>query len=465
MNLHAPIRAGWLRYCVAAVLAATGVAGGLYLADYTDPGTASRASLAGKGVDSLKHRFDLSSLDVKDRNEAPEVAVDASGRIYLVWSSQGEPETRTLLFSRSEDAGGSFSPPREIARSGILKTVSQSKGKTVIRDSKMAAHLNVQGENLYLAWTETLPGNSGLRMVVVTSSDQGTTFGSPIQVHQGQGARPTFTALAAGPSGMLLCSWLDNRNQSQQVYASLRRVGQSAFEPEEVVHIGDEERGVCPCCPTASLIGPDGASYVAFRNVADACRDIFIGRKKEGASEFEVLPVVPPTWKFNGCPHDGPSIVIVGDVVHVAWMDARYGPQRRYHASAKLADMKFTSQGLHAIEIGSQGNARLQVDGRGTVHAVWEESSEVESDSHVGHQHDAAPNVGNGHGRAIMYATLPVGGKAFTRPRAVAAKEGAFQTRPSVAATGAGKIIVAFNELDETGKAVVVATFDGEVRR
>ena len=63
---------------------------------------------------------------------------------------------------------------------------------------------------------------------------------------------------------------------------------------------------------------------------------------------------------------------------------------------------------------------------------------------------------GTGGGRAIQYARLAPGQAVFGAPRSIAAKPGAFQSRPAIVSTPSGELWVAWNELDESGKAVVV---------
>ncbi|MDY3554820.1 hypothetical protein R5W24_003949 [Gemmata sp. JC717] len=453
-------RPGWAKYAVLFVLAACGLGGGLYLADgppEPPPPTAGEAA-----PPTVPCRFALSAADAKDTLEAPTLATDAGGRVYLAWASRTGDDERTLYLASSDDGGRHFAPTRAVARSGVFKAVSQMKGKTVTRELRMVPHLVAAGPALHLAWTETVPGGNGVRMAAVESRDRGDTFGAPAQVHQGAGARPTFTALTAGPDGSLLASWLDNRNKAQQCFAAVRPAGAAAFEPEVVVHTGDDDKGVCPCCPTASLIAPDGTAYVAFRNVANGYRDIALGVKRLGASSFDVVPVITPTWAFNGCPHDGPSLALVGDTLHVAWMDSRTGSQRCYHASARRSDLKFAAQELNAGAGGTQGNAKLFADATGTLHAVWEESSGAEPAPAPKHQHEpVAPTVGAGGGRAIMHRAMPPGAAQFGAVRAVAPKAGAFQTRPAITGTPTGEIVVAWNELDESGKAVTVVPLAG----
>jgi len=331
------------------------------------------------------------------------------------------------------------------------------KGRTITRELRMVPHLAASRDALHLAWTESLPQNAGVRMVTKTSTDRGQSFGDAMPVYQGSGARATFTALAASPDGTLLASCLDNRNKAQQCFAAIRLPGGTSFEEERVVHAGDDEKGVCPCCPTACLIGRDGTAYVAFRNVANGYRDMALGVKKPNASTYDLHTIVPPIWEFNGCPHDGASLALVGDTLHIVWMDAHTGSPRCYHAMAKIGDWKFTTRELHAIPAGTQGNAKLYADSQGTLHAVWEESAGAEPPAGGAHKHEPlAPIPGSGGGRSVMHRTLLAGAVQFGEARAVAAKPGAFQTRPAITGNEKGAILIAWNELDETGKSVAV---------
>src|SRR5262249_17774243 len=158
-----------------------------------------------------------------------------------------------------------------------------------------------------------------VRTVVATSGNRGDTFSAPVAVHHGDGARATYTSLDAGADGSLVSCWLDNRNGSQQTFAAIRPAGSAAFHAGQLVHAGEPGKGVCPCCPTACALAADGTALVAFRNIAGEHRDIAIGRKKPGDAEYELFPISSPRWVFHGCPHDGPSLVVVGDTVHVAW--------------------------------------------------------------------------------------------------------------------------------------------------
>jgi len=451
----------WVKFGLLAVLAGGGAVAGLYIAEQSpSPSTVlpscceepPTACVPVAPVPLLQHRFPLTGLDAKDAQEAPELTVNCCGKLFLAWGSKTSETERTVFLTRSTDDGKSFDAPKEISKAGIYKT--PGKGKAGGHERRATPHLAAMGKEVQLSWNEALADGSAMRTVLATSNDTGATFGPPQAVHSSEGAKPSFTAFARAPGGLLGCVWLDERNGTQQVFASVRPDEAPAFNPEQLVHQGQPGKGVCPCCPTAAAFAADGTLYVAFRNVNDGYRDIAVSRLRPGQSAFEgPFSVVEKTWKFDGCPHDGPSLAVVRDTLHVVWMDARQGPQRVYHAQAKLADMKFEAKELNASAPGTQGNPKLSVDMSGNLHAVWEESIGGEPVSE-GHQH-GPPKVGGAGGRAVQYASIPAGQTAFGTVRAVAPKAGAFQTRPSVAGSSKG-VFIAWNELDTTGKAVVV---------
>jgi hypothetical protein len=125
---------------------------------------------------------------------------------------------------------------------------------------------------------------------------------------------------------------------------------------------------------------------------------------------------------------------------------------------------------LNAAGLGTQGNPRLCIDLAGKLHAVWEESLADEpvsgekteggkSSGSSGHQH--APAVGAG--RAIMHACAPLADGHFETPRAVHPQPNRFQMRPAIACLVDG-LVIAWMELDEAGKRVVVKRLPGADR-
>jgi hypothetical protein len=286
-------RAEWIKYILLVALAIGSAAGGMYLSGAW-PETIERP--AGPGP-TLSHRFPLSAFDAKDQIEAPSLAVDQAGTVWLSWASKTAETERTIFLTHSIDAGQSFSVPKTVNKAGVYKTT----GKQVGYERRATPHVVAERDKLHLAWSEALPDGSGMRMVLATSADAGNTFGTPQVVHKGAGAKPTFTGMSLGADGTMTCAWLDDRAGYQQVFAGTRPSRTKEFNEEQMVHSGQDGQGVCPCCPTGVVVDADGTIYVAFRNIRAGFRDIAVSRKKPGQPEFEEpVVVVPPTCTSSG---------------------------------------------------------------------------------------------------------------------------------------------------------------------
>jgi hypothetical protein len=418
------------------------------------------------------HEFPLSAADMRDTQESPAIAIDHKGRIYLAWASKTSGVERTLYFTTAADRTLAFDEPRVIAKTGIFKSGGGAPGRGG-HERRMLPRIAIAGDSLLVAWCDAPMDGSSVRMLLSESRDGGQSFGDPVPVNQSDAARPTFTALAANESGQVVASWLDCRSGPQKVFAAIRPVGSSVFTEEFMVFGGQDDKGVCPCCPTESCVLADSTVLVAYRSQVDGFRDTWICRRSPGSDRTisTPMPVVPPTWKFDGCPHDGPSLAVSGEWVHVAWMDAHTGRQRTYYGRAKLADMKFDVQELNAAGPGTQGNAKLSIDHAGRLHAVWEESLEDEESPAAeqsksaegkkgdgGHQH-ALPT---GAGRVIMHACSQRADGQFESAKPVSPSPGHFQLRPAIASGPDGLLVSAWMELDESGKRVVITVISGE---
>jgi hypothetical protein len=410
-------------------------------------------------------KFELSDLDLKDALESPTLAIAPQGNVLLAYASQAGPEERTLSLVRSVD-GTTFGEAKVLRKTKIFTAVSQSRGKEVKRPLRMMPKLAVGGSKVFLGWIEPNEDNTTVIFYVAESTDEGVTFGDPIRVHESDGARPNFLALAADAQGNVVASWLDIRAGIPQPFAAVKKAGESAFSIETQVYSSPNEAGVCPCCPTAALIGLDEQVYVAFRNQLEGFRDIYVGQRPlQGEGEFPPpMPVMSkPTWTFDGCPHDGPSLAADTLNLYVTWMDASSGAPRCYYSKKPLGGGNFDPpQLLNPQSDSAEGNAKIVSTGDGVI-AVWEQAATSSSDEPAagggGHAHGAA----SGGSRAIYLATAmrvqgPQGTSLAWEPaRPIAMVEGAFQSRPVVVTQPGGHTYAAWNELDEQGKRVVVA--------
>jgi hypothetical protein len=88
---------------------------------------------------------------------------------------------------------------------------------------------------------------------------------------------------------------------------------------------------VCFCCKTSVAVGPDGATYVAWRHVYPPnLRDVAVARSTDGIHFEAPVRVSEDHWQIDACPEDGPSLGVSDDgVVHVAWPTVLQGAASR----------------------------------------------------------------------------------------------------------------------------------------
>lgn len=423
------------------------------------PTPAPVATLPVGAAPQVLGQLELSELDKKDSLEAPAIAVAPNGDVLVAYASQTGKEERTLRLARfrNDQAVGE---PTEICKTQIHYSVSQQDGKEVRRPIRLLPQLAVGGGKVFLGWVEPDADNTAVFYYVAQSNDDGQTFGAPLRVHESDGARPAFTGIGADADGNLAASWLDNRAGIKQPFVALKRAGETKFAPEQQMYSAPGETGVCPCCPTAVLIA-HGQVFCAFRNDFEGYRDIWMTKiplAEEGDYMAVGRVVKEPTWKFDGCPHDGPSLAADSQNLYVTYMDASSGVPRCYWTMKPLGGGNFTPpQLLHPQSSAAEGNAKVVSFGEGIV-AVWESSSDASATADAP-SHEAT----SGGSRTILLGVAsrmqsPQGASLnWDELMPIVAPSGAFQTRPALAIGSDGMVFVAWNELDEQGKRVVVA--------
>ena len=403
-----------------------------------------RRQLAGLQV----HRFPLNEADINDGIEAPTFAILDSGRMALAWATTVSATARQVMMVTSEDNGRTFSSATPVVTTGIHTSISKMRGRTVERKTRTLPHLAAHGETLFLAWVDAAEDRASVVMKLSESVDATLAFSDPIPVHQSTAARPTFTSMSIGDDGTIACSWLDNRNKVQQPFASVRRPDKTQFEPEKMVYAGPDERGICPCCPTAAFVS-NGDVLVTFRANEGGFRDMWTATWPSNASGFQApVPHVKPTWKFDGCPHDGPAICKTSHGLHVAWMDAHTGTEQVYvgtngSVAQPTSISHAATRGKISMESQSVSAGHPQLAAyQDVLYLAWDQS---------------LPS-----GRAIFLAKSIDGGETFSSAIALAPTAGHFQTRPRIRISKDGRIVVAWMELSRAGKSVVVATVPNE---
>lgn len=406
----------------------------------------------------VTHHFPLLTADLNCDRETPAIAIDERGGIFLAWASQTAELERTLWLTQSSDGGTTFAPPVAFRKVGIHRNVRKMNGKERVFTSNVLPRLLAHRSGLYLGWVEA--HGDRVEFLLAQSMDGGKTFSEPSAVHSAEAGRPGYTALAMDGGGAIVAAWLDGRNKSQQPYCSVSPSPGKPFLPEKLVYKNTDDKGICPCCDLSAGRSAAGDTFVAFRNADSGYRDIWIARSGPHADAgFEpAVPLTSDHWKFDGCPHDGPSLALTEDRAHVVWMDAHTGKRRVYFANSPTKSLQFSPQELSPNDPGEQGHPKVLADGNGMLHLVWDGSLQDDAPpekSEAGHQHQHKMSL-YGSGRAIAYTRSP-DGTNFAPARLIAPRENVFQIQPSLAVDKAGVVHAVWNELSTQGKSVAYA--------
>lgn len=315
-------------------------------------------------------RFALTKADLALDRERPALAASPAGVVLLACNSRTEVDTNTIFVAVSRDHGQTFSTPRPVRTIPVHRHMMKMGGQDRLMESQPLPRLAWGGGRFHLAWCE--PGEMESPRFVCCSTTDGITFSEPIPLHGHEVRKIHYTALAAGSDGQLLAAWLDNRGSGQQPFASQRQSSETPISMR--VDAGTNGKGICPCCDMEALISTLGDAWVAYRHSVDDCRDIHLARRALGAESFQLLgPVSERRWKFQSCPHDGPSLAQTSASMHVAWMDAADQKRQVFVASGNPESMPWVARRLPAFRDGEQSQPRLAGQGD-ALGAVWLES-------------------------------------------------------------------------------------------
>jgi hypothetical protein len=416
-------------------------------------------------VDDGRREFPLRPEDVAEDRETPAVAVDSDGRILVAWAAVSGGNERTIHLVRSGDDGKTFDQPSLFRKVPIYRYTSRGKDTAMAYSTHALPRLTAIGNTFQLGWVEAINGGPEVHYYVASSNDGGKTFSSPESVHGKDASRPGFTALTVSADGSLLASWLEGRNGRSQPFFAQRSPDSAGFDREELVYSGPDGNGICPCCDMAAGKLSDGSSVVAFRNTDSGHRDIWFARAPAGGPFGPAKPLSLDKWTYSGCPHDAPSLAVQGGRVSAAWMSAYTGRNRIYVANSSAADLTFTARELSPAGSGAQGHPRLAAAAAGPLYAVWDESLGAPPPPAVRAGHGAEHGHGHGltgDGRAVMLAVGSSDRSGFGPAVAVSPRPGAFQLNPAIAIGRDGVVLIAWNEIDTSGKRVVVVRHQPE---
>src|SRR6266566_4987267 len=225
-------------------------------------------------------------------SSAPQIAVDSSGNINVVWQDN-PPGTYQILFTRSSDGGATFSTP-------IAVSSRPSYRPQVAVDS--AGNINV-------AWTEGF--NGPFDVVFSRSSDGGATFTAPKVISYLSEVDLGFR-MALDSKGNLYAVW--DTQPYGNIYLSHSSDGGATFS---YTAITNNTSGTGPQGQQIAIDSSDNINVV-WQDISPGNYDIFFTRSSDGGATFST----PENLSNDPGDSGNPQIVVDSSGnINVGWTD------------------------------------------------------------------------------------------------------------------------------------------------
>ena len=217
----------------------------------------------------------------------PQAAVDASGHIFVTFGAANK-----IYVSQSDDKGATFDSPVKAADAPSLMLghrrgprISTSNGNVVI---------SAVSEGNLLCWT----WKSGAQLWST----------APAQVNDEAGSADEGLHAMTANANIVVCTWLDHRNKSTELFASVSEDSGETWSPNTLVY-KSPGGNICECCHPSVTIGADDTIHIMFRNSLNENRDMYVtDSSDEGQTWTEPKLMGKGHWKLDVCPMDGGAI-------------------------------------------------------------------------------------------------------------------------------------------------------------
>lgn len=297
---------------------------------------------------------------------APILALAPDGARTVAWVSAPGGGTDGRMYVSTDDGA-----PVEIRDTlGPIQPHGEAPPKLVYGSDGVLHAVYVVGKEV--------PGRrfpmSALRYV--RSTDHGASWSAPVSVTDTSVfGSYNFHALHAAADGTIYVSWLDGRDGKSATYMTRSTDGGRTWAANVRVAPGES----CPCCRTAIATADDGALYLAWRTVLPgSIRDIVVSRSADrGQTWSEPVRVHADEWRFDACPHAGPSLQVDGEGrLHVAWWTGKEGRAGVWYARSEDGARTFGAPiALGVAEFSRPSHAQLAVGADGLVVVAWDDGT------------------------------------------------------------------------------------------
>jgi hypothetical protein len=296
-----------------------------------------------------------------------------------------------IYFAPSTDGGKSFAKPVKVAQFPAL-ALGRHRGP----------RLAILKEALVIA-AVVGSGKQAGSLATFRSTNQGLSWQRGADINDvPDSAREGLHAIASGPDGSLVATWLDLRTQGMKLYGARSTDGGLSWSKNVEVY-ASPSGSVCNCCHPSLSIDDNKRIWVLWRNALDGYRDMYVTYSDDGTHFSPAAKQGKRSWKLEACPMDGGSFTVSDNRVSSAWRRessiylVQAGRAEQLLGPGKDVAMASTPRGhsvawtrenhivalspgaKEALILGSGAFVSLLALPNGQVLAAWESSGAIES--------------------------------------------------------------------------------------
>jgi len=267
----------------------------------------------------------------KDQDKEWAVVDLENDNIYLTWTqfdaygSSNPLDSSIILFSKSTDAGSTWSEPLRI---------NQVAGDCIDSDNTVEGAVPAVGPNgeIYVAWAgpEGLVFDRSLDQgetwlaedIIIDSIPDGWDYAIP-GIYRANGLPITKCDLSGGPNnGTIYVNWTDQRNGEDDTDVFFSKSTDGGDTWSETLRVNDDEAGKQQFLTWMTIDQITGFLYFVFydrRNHDDNYTDVYMARSTDGGETFTNFQISESAF----LPNEG---VFFGDYTNIAAHDGKIRP-------------------------------------------------------------------------------------------------------------------------------------------
>ena len=315
-------------------------------------------------------------------NQTPWVAAHGN-LVAVVWGASASAKA-DVFSAVSRDGGKTFATP---VRVNAVMGEARVSGEIAPRVALVPRQASADPEIVVL-WNAK---DGTTQIKVARSRDGGRSFG-PAEALQAAGAvgERGWQSLTVDSRGNAHAIWLDHRGMASGAAKTGEHKGEHdgvAMAQRSGLYYASSAggaaserelfKGVCYCCKTAMATAPDGTLYAAWRHVfAGNFRDMGFTSSRDGGKSFSpLLRVNQDGWSINGCPDDGPAMVVDGKgAVHLVWPTVSGGTEGALLYAVSRDGRSFSAP-VRVPTLGSPkpSHPQIALDSQGRIAVAWDE--------------------------------------------------------------------------------------------